>query len=252
MFIIGGHEDKDGTREILSAIAQSLPRPKLVLATMASRHPDGYLDAYSTAFDGLAEIVIVELTGQDPQLGVLDDAGGIFFSGGDQRRIVEQMAATELERRVQALWRDGGVIAGTSAGASALGETMIERGPGDESYRVGEVELGEGLGLVPGVIIDQHFAERGRIGRLVGAVAASPTTLGIGIDENTAIRVQGDRFSVIGDGSVYVIDGRESTHANAASAGSGTSLSFHGVLMNVLSHGDSFDLGARVPTAADR
>jgi len=251
MFIIGGHEDKDGRREILSSIAQALPRPKLVLATIASRHPEGYLEAYRDAFSGLGDVELVELEvdveAEDADLSALEGAGGIFLSGGDQRLIIEKMAGTELEDRVRQLWSDGGVIAGTSAGASAVGESMIERGSGDETYRLGEITLGQGLGLVTGVIIDQHFAERGRIGRLLGAVAESPVTLGIGIDENTAVRLEQDHLAVIGDGSVYVVDGRESAHTNVTSGDSGDALSLHDVRLHVLSRVDTFDLSTRRP-----
>src|SRR4051794_8988616 len=102
-----------------------------------------------------------------------------FFSGGDQLRITSQIGSTPLEQRLRALHKRGGVIAGTSAGTSAMPETMLVSGSGRQSYRLGDLDMAPGLGLISGVIIDQHFAERGRIGRLLGAVAKNPRLLGI-------------------------------------------------------------------------
>ena len=101
-----------------------------------------------------------------------------------------------------------------------------------------------------GVIIDQHFAERGRIGRLLGAVAQNPRVLGIGIDEDTAIVVEGSRFSVIGSGAVYVADGGGITHSNIAEGHTDDPLSLYDVRLHVLSGGDAFDLEERRPFPA--
>ena len=107
--------------------------------------------------------------------------------------------------------------------------------------------LSPGLGLLPNVIIDQHFAERGRFGRLIGAVAHNPRVLGMGIDEDTAAVVEGDVFRVIGSGAVYVVDGTDVSYCNVAEARSDKALSMHDVRVHVLSDGDSFDLKARRP-----
>ena len=141
----------------------------------------------------------------------------------------------------------GGVVAGTSAGASAQSETMLVRGSGAESHRIGDLHMAPGLGLIPDVIIDQHFAERGRIGRLLGAVAHNPRLLGIGIDEDSAIVVEGTGFSVIGSGAVTVVDAEQVTHSNIAEAEPDRVLSMHHVILHALSAGDRFDLAARSP-----
>jgi len=107
--------------------------------------------------------------------------------------------------------------------------------------------MSPGLGLVRNVIIDQHFAERGRFGRLLGAVAHNPRVLGVGIDEDTAAVVEGDCFKVIGSGAVYVVDGTDVSYCNVAEARSDRALSMHDVRVHVLSDGDSFDLQARRP-----
>ena len=107
--------------------------------------------------------------------------------------------------------------------------------------------MAPGLGLVRGVIIDQHFAERGRIGRLLGAVAQNPRVLGIGIDEDTAVVMQGEHFLVIGSGAVYVADGSTISHSNIAEASVDDPLSLYDVRLHVLSAGDTFDLSSRRP-----
>lgn len=175
----------------------------------------------------------------------LADASGVFFTGGDQLRIASQIGDTPIERAVLDLHLRGGLIAGTSAGASVMSETMLVKGSGAESHRIGDLHMAPGLGLIRDVIIDQHFAERGRIGRLLGAVAQNPRLLGIGIDEDTAIIVEGRRFHVVGDGAVTVVDGTCVTHSNIAEARPELTLSMHDVRLHMLSAGDRFDLDLR-------
>lgn len=254
LIIIGGHEDKEGDREILRAFAERVDGKKVVLATIASRKPDEYVDAYAEAFDGLPIGDLVELrlddraeTHDEEKLALFEDAGGVFFTGGDQLRISSQIGDTPVEQRIREVWRSGGVIAGTSAGASVMSDAMLVRGTSAESYRIGDLRMAPGLGLLRDVIIDQHFAERGRIGRLLGAVAHSPRVLGIGIDEDTAIMVEGDDFRVLGSGAVYVIDGEGVTQSNIAEGRSERALSIYDVRLHVLSAGDAFDLRGRRP-----
>src|SRR3546814_4286149 len=113
------------------------------------------------------------------------------------------------------LWdihRRGGLIAGTSAGAAVMSETMLVKGSSSESHRIGDLHMAPGLGFVRDAIIDQHFAERGRIGRLLGTVAQNPRVIGIGIDEDTAILLRDDALEVLGSGAVYIVDGVGVTH----------------------------------------
>lgn len=255
LVIIGGHEDKEGERLILREVARHLGRGRLVLATVASHQPEGYFEAYRDAFAALGVTDLVELyvqeraEAQDPEkLRLFDGATGVFFSGGDQLRISSQLGDTPVERRVREIHEAGGVVAGTSAGASAMSDTMLVKGKGQETHRIGDLHLAAGMGLVRDVIIDQHFAERGRIGRLLGAVAQNPRELGIGIDEDTAIVLRGHRFEVIGSGGVYVVDGGGVTHSNIAEAATEQALSIHDVRLHVLCHGDRFDLTGRRPS----
>lgn len=258
LIIIGGHEDKDGDKTILKEVAARVNGGKLVIATVASHQPDDYFTAYQKAFGALGVDNLVELyvhergeTLEQETQSVFDDAAGIFFTGGDQLRISSQIGDTPVERMVRDIHARGGVIAGTSAGASVMSETMLVKGSSAESHRIGDLHMAPGLGLVRDVIIDQHFAERGRIGRLLGAVAQNPRVLGIGIDEDTAIVLEGCCFRVVGAGAVTIVDGSGVTHSNIAEASPERTLSMHDVRLHVLSHGDAFDLDARRPRLRD-
>jgi len=257
LVIIGGHEDKGRSREILKEVARRVRGGRLVIATVASHKPEGYFESYQEGFDGLevgelAELYVEERAeaSQPGKLELFEGATGVFFSGGDQLRITSQIGDTPLEARIREVYERGGVVAGTSAGASVMCETMLVSGSSRESYRIGDLQMAPGLGFVRGVIIDQHFAERGRIGRLLGAVAQNPRVLGIGIDEDTAIVLDDTRFRVIGSGAVYVVDGAGITHSNIAEARRDDPLSLYDVRLHVLSAGDAFDLERREPTVA--
>lgn len=252
LIAIGGHEDKEGDRAILKEVVRRMPGDVLVLATVASQEPQEYVEAYQQAFADLGVASLRELyvneraeTADESLLAVFDGAAGVFFTGGDQLRISSQIGDTPVEARVRELLARGGVVAGTSAGASMMSETMLVRGPSQESYRLGDLHMAPGLGLVRDMIIDQHFAERGRIGRLLGAVAHNPRVLGVGIDEDTAAIIEGDQMSILGAGAVYVVDGEAVTHSNVAEGSREQALSMHDVRLHVLSEGDRFDLKRR-------
>ena len=258
LVIIGGHEDRDprGDRLILREVAKRINGGKLVLATLASHRPEGYFEEYQKAFTGLDVGELVELyvedrceAGDRDKLAALDDAAGVFFSGGDQLRITSQIGDTGIEAKVRAIHERGGLIAGTSAGASVMSDTMLVKGTSKETHRLGDLHMAPGLGLIGNVIIDQHFAERGRFGRLLGAVAYNPRILGMGIDEDTAAIVEGSRLEVVGAGAVYIVDASESTYSNVAEAKAENTLSIHDVKVHVFAHGDSFDLKTKRPIA---
>lgn len=260
LIIVGGHEERNprDRRAILREVARRVDGGKLVIATVASHQPEGYFEEYQSAFKDLGIGELVELYVEDrseaagsDKLDLLNDAAGIFFSGGDQLRITSQIGESEIEARVRELFERGGLVAGTSAGASVMSETMLVKGTSKETHRIGDLHMAPGLGLIRNVIIDQHFAERGRFGRLLGAVAQNPRVLGLGIDENTAAIVEGNSFRVLGDGAVYVVDGSGMTHSNVAEARSDETLSMHDVRVHVLAEGDLFDLEERRPARSE-
>lgn len=254
LFIIGGHEDKEGDRAILKAIARELKGGKLMLCTVASREPEGYLEMYREAFADLDVGEIIELyvderseSSHQKVAETCNNAAGIFFTGGDQLRISSHIGCTPIEDEVRKAFRRGALIAGTSAGASVMSETMLVNGAGGSSFRIGDLHMAPGLGLLRDVLIDQHFAERGRHGRLLGAVAHNPRLLGLGIDENTAAVVRGNTFEVVGEGAVSVIDGSEISHTNIAEGKASDTLSAFGVRVHVLADGNRFNLSTRRP-----
>lgn len=252
---IGGGEDKHGEREILREVAELVRGAgPLVIATVASHDPETYLAEYRDCFADLGVKSMRELhlndrteASLDDKLAVLEGAAGLFFTGGDQLRITSQIGDTPIEHRLREMHAEGVLIAGTSAGATMMGETMLVGGPDTVSYRSCDLRIAPGLGLVHNVIIDQHFAERGRIGRLLAAVGQNPRVLGVGIDENTAVIFRGDRFDVRGAGAVYVIDGTHVTCSNVAEEDADATMSLHNVTLHVLAAGDCFDLVRRTP-----
>jgi cyanophycinase len=258
LIVIGGHEEKKGEALILRSVAERAKGGTLVVATLASCEPQETWQDYRKAFGalGVKHLAHLDVPSREellrkPQLDVLRDASVIFFTGGGQLRITTIFGGTPLCSRIQEFYRRGGTIAGTSAGASAMSDTMLVSGDADSSHRIGNALLmAPGLGYLKDVIIDQHFAERGRIGRLLGAVAQNPKHMGVGLDENTAIIVEKEkRMEVLGAGAAYVIDGRTVTCTNITDEDEDRAMSIFNVRLHVLSQGDEFDLDVREPIA---
>jgi cyanophycinase len=256
LIIIGGHADKSGEGLILREVARHVGSGKLVVSTVASSEPDGLFEEYEKAFRKIGVREIVNLTvasrgdaKKKEAVSLLDGATAIFFTGGDQLKITSQIGDTPTFRRIREIYYRGGLVAGTSAGASAVCTTMLVTGSSQTSPRVGEaIRMAPGLGFIPDVIIDQHFAERGRMGRLLGAVAQNPKTLGLGIDEDTAIVVDNNEsFYVVGSGGVYVVDGQDIVFSNVTEPDADKTLALHDVKLHALTEGDSFDLKTRRP-----
>jgi len=258
LIIIGGHEDKEREKLILRAVAESVGSGRLVVATIASTVPDELWEQYERLFRGLGVRHVHHLNVEgrgdaksEKKLRVLDDATTVFFTGGDQLKLTSQLGDTPIYSRLREIYESGGTIAGTSAGASVMCETMMVSGPGSESHRIGtSLRLAPGFGLITGVIIDQHFAERGRIGRLTAAVAQNPRILGIGIDEDTAIICDPSHcFRVLGAGAVYVVDGSDVAYTNLTEEETDRTLSVFNVRLHLLAQGDRFDMMTRTPTS---
>ncbi len=257
LIIIGGKEDRSNNKVILGEVARRVGTGKLVVSTVAmENNPEQLFHEYERAFRqlGVKHVYNLEIANRgdatpESKLRILDDAAGVFFTGGDQIRITSQIGDTPIFSRIREIYENGGVIAGTSAGAAVMSHTMMVEGGDEESHVIGgSTRMAPGLGLIDGVIIDQHFMERGRLGRLVGAVAQNPANLGIGIDEQTAIVVERDRgFYVLGSGAVYVIDGSFVTYSTVAEEGRHKTPSVYDLRIHVLSQGDRFDLPERRP-----
>jgi cyanophycinase len=256
LIIIGGHEDKGEDPLILREVVRRVGSGKLVVATVASSLPDEMWEDYERVFRrlGVRHLYRLDVLSHDDAFSdrkrkILDDADAVFFTGGDQRKITSLIGASPICERLREIYHGGGLICGTSAGASVMSDTMLVGGGSDGSARLGDsVRMAPGLGLVQELLIDQHFAERGRIGRLLGAVAQNPRQLGIGIDENTAIVHTGGRhFHVVGDGAVYVVNARPMTYSNLTEESRDRALSMFGTRLDVLSQGDVYDVRTREP-----
>ena len=254
LLIIGGKEDKEGECLILKKIVEKTKGGKLVVLTAASEFADELWKGYQLLFRelGLRKVDHLEISGpddaRDPALmKVLENASSIFFTGGDQLKITTKIGGTPIEDSILKIFNSGGLIAGTSAGASVMGQTMLVGGGNSESHKVGNWMMAPGLGLASGMIIDQHFAQRGRIGRLLGAVALNPGILGIGIDEDTAVLVENGFFQVMGSNAVYVIDGHNVTDTNISEASADQTMSMHDVRLHILAHDEIFDFKNRRP-----
>ena len=258
LIIIGGHEDKEDDKLILRAVAERTGRGKLVIATVASNHQGELGDEYETIFRGLGVRHVYKLrieTREDAMsekcVRILDDTETVFFTGGDQLKITSQLGLSPVCKRLQEIYESGGTIAGTSAGASVMSTTMMVGGIAEQTPRLGDgLQLAPGLGFIEDVIVDQHFSERGRIGRLLAAVAQNPRTLGVGIDENTAVIVEQDnKFTVLGEGGVCFVDGGDMSYTNITEEESDRALSTFDVRLHVLTQGDVFDCRTRRPIA---
>jgi cyanophycinase len=254
LLAIGGAEDKLRQREIharFAALAGGTDARVVIIST-ASSLGDVAADRYRAVFaslgmtdsEGMRPLNREEA--QDPRLAArIAQATGIFLTGGNQLRLASVVAGTRLGAALVEQHRRGAVVAGTSAGASALSNHMIAFGRSGPSPRQRMAQLGAGLGLLPDMLIDQHFTERNRIGRLEALVAHSPSLLALGIDEDTAALIGPDRvLEVIGKGSVTILDGSNLV-TDAHEVARHRPLMVSGVLLHVLTSGYRFDLRSR-------
>ena len=256
LFIIGGREDKEGDRPILAAVVEKARKGPIAVATVASGEPEALWATYERVFRelGASDVFRLDVPERggafgDEALDLLRKSHAVFFTGGDQVRITSNIGGTPVCDEIRAVFGRGGIIAGTSAGASAMSETMLIAGEDEQSVRIRQsLHMAPGLALMPGVIIDQHFAERGRMGRLVGAVAQNPRLLGIGIDENTAIVAKGKTFEVMGSGAVYVVDALGESYTNISEAAPEDIMAVFDLRLHILSPGSRFDLMTRRPS----
>ena len=251
LLVIGGGENRTcGTGPLKEFVALSgAQRSRIVVVTTATGIPEEVTAEYTMVFRRLGVSSVTELrllgrtTADDPaSLTMLEQATGVLFSGGDQSRIrtlVGSRTNILLHRRLRC---DGLVIAGTSAGATALGRWMILGGEGSE-VTASAVRIGPGLDLLGNVLIDMHFAQRGRLPRLLSGIALDVQYLGVGIDEDTAIVVGGGRFEVIGRGVVTIVDADRATVAYASK----NPMALFDVRLHLLPAGCWFDMEQRKP-----
>lgn len=254
LYVIGGAEDKLKRRSVLTRFVDACGAETAriaVLPTASSLGPE-IVDVYVALFTrlGAAEVVGVRpesrTEAEDPDLADrLGDVSGIFMTGGNQLKLSAIVNGTAFGEAIRAAHRRGVVVGGTSAGASFQSSHMVAFGTGGTNPKQRMTQLAAGLGLVEGCVIDQHFMQRNRYGRLLMCVAQSPNLLGIGIDEDTAaVITSGHLLEVVGRGAVTIMDGRNIT-SNAHEATHTRPLMVSGACLHVLPEGAKFDLVAR-------
>lgn len=251
LFIIGGAEDRVGKATLLRRFVRLAGgrRARLVVIPTASSFQAEVVDAYTEVFTRLGAPTPTVVNPQhrldahdDEAVALLDAATGVFMTGGSQLKLSQRFPGTPLGDALHRAHDRGAVVAGTSAGASIMSQFMISMGDEGVTPRQRQSQLSAGLGLLEGVVIDQHFGQRSRYGRLMAMVASSPNLIGIGIDEDTAIEVH-DRstFTVHGSGAVFVLDCR-SAASDAPDARRGAPLMVSGAVVHSLPAGSTFDL----------
>jgi cyanophycinase len=254
VMLIGGAEDKFRDKVVLSRFAEAAGGSDghVVVVSTASALGDLATQRYGEVFGGLG---IGRVTGlrpeeraqaDDPETArALSDASGVFLTGGNQLRLSSVVAGTRLADAIHRAHDRGAVLAGTSAGASAMAAHMMAFGRSGETPKTRMAQLAAGLGIVQGVVVDQHFEQRGRFGRLLAVVAQSPSLVGIGLDEDTCAIVHADRtLEVIGRGAVTLIDGSHVV-TDAHQAKGHRPIMVSGAVVHSLPAGTWFDLRAR-------
>jgi cyanophycinase len=254
LFVIGGAEDRVGKASLLRQFVRLAGgrRAGIVVVPTASSFPDDVAASYTEVFGrlGAADVRVVNPAtrddAHDPEaVAAVDRASGVFITGGSQLRLSQIIPGTPLGDAIHRAHSRGCVVGGTSAGASIMSDFMISMGDEGVTPRQRASQLSAGLGLLPGVVIDQHFDQRARYGRLLSVVAPSPHLLGLGIDEDTAAVVR-DRheFTVRGRGAVFVLDCR-GARTDAPDARGGAPLLVSGATVHTLPAGATFDLVER-------
>nr|WP_275406801.1 cyanophycinase [Actinomadura bangladeshensis] len=255
--IIGGAENRtcgSGPLETFVELAGA-EDARIVVVTTATEVPEEVADEYTAVFGrlGVPSVRELRLLGRAAAddaatLRALEAATGVLFSGGDQSRIRTLVGSKTNELLKRRLDQEGLVIAGTSAGATAMGHWMILGGHGHE-VAASSVKVGPGLGLLDNVLIDMHFNERGRLPRLMSGIALDTRLLGVGIDEDTAIVVGDGQFQVVGTGVVTVVDAGQSTIAYAAS--DDEPMAMFDVSLHLLPAGCTFQMNDKLPAIGD-
>ncbi len=250
---IGGAEDKFDDKVILSTFVQLAGGREAKIAivpTASSIESAG--ERYKALFLGLGanEAQVVYLADRadadgDAPIELMQDATGIFLTGGNQMRLSSIVGGTRAMQIVRQRNAEGAIVAGTSAGASILSSHMVAFGASGPTPRQRMATTVAGFGLVPDVIVDQHFRQRDRIGRLLALVAANPSLLGMGIDEDTAVLFDHDgSVEVVGRNSITIVDGAHMYSDIFQVKGHGN-ITISGATLHVLTPGRRFDLGTR-------
>jgi cyanophycinase len=254
LIAMGGGELSDAN-EILDEIfsyLDSRPDPRVVVMTVATDHDGDAAGKYNSIFRkrNVRHVEMVHVNQREDAFKEssaekIRAADVIYFTGGDQLNVTALLGGSPLDHIFHERLDSGVMIAGSSAGAAMMSSSMIVSGKSDAPPRVGAVEIAPGTSVVENVMIDTHFSQRGRHGRLLTAVAHYPQVLGVGIDEMTAAVIQDGRFRVIGEGAITVVDASEMIYSDLVYRHENEPVAMFNVTVHVLPEGHTFDLKER-------
>jgi cyanophycinase len=255
---IGGAENKENDRRVLARFVEVSGGAKadiVVIPTASRLNETG--PRYEKLFGelGAARVSVMDFdTRRDcheaNRLQRLEEASGIFFTGGNQLRLTTLLGGTPIATMIRRRNAAGATVGGTSAGASILSEHMIAFGDEGSSVISGSVRLAPGLGLTNRFVIDQHFRQRDRLGRLITALAYNPFAVGIGLDEDTAVFIGPDEtLEVVGSGGVTIVDASDVTFSSMDTASEGQPVCMLGLKVHILIAGATFNLHSRIASA---
>jgi cyanophycinase len=253
---IGGGGTNDAILERIFSLIAEVTDARVAVMTVASNETEGMTSAYNSMFrkNNVGHVSMIDISTREDafnsaSIKKIEQADLIYFTGGDQLNVTSLFGGSPLHNVLHDRMKDGVVVAGTSAGAAMMSTAMIQSGDGDFAPRVGGVEIAPGLGLVPDTIIDTHFSQRGRHGRLMTAVAHHPQYVGIGLDERTAIVVEGEKFTVVGEGAATVFCGSRMTHSDLVFRKDGEPISMFDLRTHVLTNSCWYNIDEREPYA---
>ena len=262
LIAIGGNEDKTNELVVLTRVVQEIGKTefKVAVITTASREPEqrgrDYRQAFSTLGASGVEILHIKNRAQanDKSLAkTLEGVDLIFLTGGDQLRLTSILGGSKILETIQGCLEAGVLIAGTSAGAAVLSDTMIYEGKSEEGLYKGRVLTTSGFGFVENMVFDTHFMTRGRIGRLIQIVTTNPTTIGVGLDEDSGIVLKGDgTVEVIGTGQVIIVDGSDIVQSNIMDIEPGGPIAVENVRIHSLVNGYRYNFNNREFLVPDR
>lgn len=272
LIAIGGNEDKGTEAEpnfeqknnlnffelqILSRIVHEMRKQKdsrIEVITSASSIPEEVGTNYYYAFQkvgcnnvGVMHIRNREDVNKPEYMERIKNCDGVMMTGGNQLRLSTIFGGTQFLKTLhERLANEEFVIAGTSAGAMAMSNTMIYQGSSAGALIKGEVKITTGLAFIKDVIIDSHFDKRGRFGRLAQAVSSNPSCIGIGLGEDTGVLItDNNHLEAIGSGLVVVVDGHDIHHSNIADLAEGSPISIENLIVHVMTRGNAYDLRER-------
>jgi len=255
---IGGGElgDADSIVDRLVEALKDRPNGRILVLTVATYDPEAAAEKYNSLFRsrGVKHVETLDVSERKHALSKraiskVERTDALFFTGGDQLNITTLLGGSPLGEAINKKTLEGVIVAGTSAGAAMMSKWMIISGDSDKAPNVGGVEIAPGMDLFDSMIIDTHFSQRGRHGRLLAAIAHFPQAIGVGLDERTAVFIKGNKLRIVGDGVVTIMDGSSVTINDLPYRGEGEKVGLAGVTVDVLPDGYQYDIKKRVAIA---